>query len=94
MLNITIKHRDFKTSSQAAFELSNNLRALFGARVLGPQEPVVKRISNMYLQRIILKMERQSSPQQMKSLMMETVNKLIGGGLYKGVVIQIAVDPY
>lgn len=94
MLNITIKHRDFKTSSQAAFELSNNLRALFGARVLGPQEPVVKRISNMYLQRIILKMERQSSPQQMKSLMMETVNKLIGGGLYKGVVIQIDVDPY
>lgn len=94
MLNITIKHRDFQSAYMAAYELGNNLRSLFGARVLGPQEPPVNRIANMYLQRIILKIEKQSSPQQMKRLMMETVNRLIGSGNHKGVVIQIDVDPY
>ena len=62
--------------------------------MLGPQEPVINRISNMYLQRIILKMEKQSSPQQMKHLMMDTINRLIGSNRYKGVVVQIDVDPY
>lgn len=94
MLNITIKHRDVRMAQMAALELSQSLRQLFGARVLGPQEPVINRISNMYLQRIILKMEKQSSPQQMKHLMMDTINRLIGSNRYKGVVVQIDVDPY
>lgn len=93
MLNITVKHKVSYTAEIAALNLCEELRKLFGHRVLGPQPPEVSKIANMYLQRIILKIEKQSSPQQMKRIMMETVNRLIGGGSYKGVVVQIDVDP-
>ncbi len=59
LINITVKHKDTHTNKKAATMLATRLRAIFGDRVLGPQEPPITRIATYFLQRIILKIEKQ-----------------------------------
>lgn len=94
LINITIKHKDFHRCAQAAWELANALQQVLGNRVLGPQEPAVNRIATYFLQRIMLKIEKQSRPQQVKEIMMNCVNAVLSADRNKGVVIQTDVDPY
>lgn len=41
----------------AATDLGNRLRQLFGSRVLGPDKPAIGRIKLLYIRKIVLKLE-------------------------------------
>lgn len=94
MINITIKHKEHETARYAAFEASQRLRSIFGNRVLGPQEPEINRIATYFLQRIIIKVDKQSSPSKVKYIMMQCMNELIAQQQYRSVLFQVDVDPY
>jgi len=78
----------------AAIEAGERLRQIFGPRVLGPQEPEINRIATYYLQRIIIKIDKQSSPSKVKQIMTDCVNQLLSQEQYKSVVWNVDVDPY
>lgn len=94
MLNITIKHKDYNTARYAAYEAGEKLRGVFGQRVLGPQEPEINKIATYFLQRIIIKIDKQSSPSKVKYIMMQCMNDLISQPQYRSVLFQVDVDPY
>lgn len=94
LINIAVKHKDNKINRQAANILAGRLRAVFGGRVLGPQEPPVARIATYYIQRIILKIEKKGSPSKAKELLLEAVHAVNAMPEYRRVIIQIDVDPY
>lgn len=93
LINITIKHKDINTNNKAAHLLAQQLTVLFGDRVLGPQAPPVNRIQNLFIKKIMIKLEKKASPVKVKLLLREAIFSLQAQNTFRSVVFQIDVDP-
>lgn len=93
IIEITLKHKDINTVKNAAIELNNRMRSVFGSRVLGPVEPAVSRIQNLYLRQVLLKIENTASPVKAKELLQEIIHNLVSESSYRRVIVSIDVDP-
>nr|WP_319400516.1 primosomal protein N' [uncultured Carboxylicivirga sp.] len=93
LINITIKHKDQQVTKQAAYFVAKQLGVVLGNRVLGPQAPVINRIQNQFIQKILIKMERKASPVKVKQLIQEVVFSVKAQQAYRYVIFQIDVDP-
>ena len=93
LINLRVKHRDKGVAAKAALALAESLRLHFGSRVLGPQEPPISKIQDMYLQRILIKLERSASPAKAKELMQNCIDSVLSHQPWRYVVIVADVDP-
>ena len=93
MIQVTLRHKDVKVLQQAAFTLAGQLRAIFGPRVLGPIDPVVSRIQNLFIKQIILKIENEASPAKAKEMLQHASDELLTQSRFKAVRIGLDVDP-
>lgn len=58
MINVYMKHREEEEVESVAQWMAVQLRKMFGTeRVLGPDKPVISRIQNLYIRKIVLKIE-------------------------------------
>jgi primosomal protein N' (replication factor Y) len=94
MIRITLKHKELQSLQRAACKLADEMRIVFGRRVLGPQQPLVGRISNYYLLNIILKVEKKSSFEKARKLLSDILKEASDSDVMSGVRIQPDVDPY
>ncbi|MDO4461729.1 MAG: primosomal protein N' [Bacteroidia bacterium] len=94
LIHITIKHIDELEALRGATIIANELTQIFGRRILGPQPPTIARMQNLYLQRIILKMEKTANPAKVKELLMDKINQILGDHSFKGTSVVVDVDPY
>ncbi len=94
LVNLSVRHKDWQMARHAAIILADELRKLFGNRVLGPVPPPVARIATYYIERITLKIEKTLSPSTVKIAMMDRINNVIGDINFHGVSVSIDVDPY
>jgi len=93
LIHFTMKHRDSNVLNEGAREFTEALKAKFGARVLGPDFPVISRIKNQYIKNAMLKVEREISVKKTRQLVMEVKNHFEAFSEYKSVRITIDVDP-
>ena len=93
IIEIELRHRDIQICKQSANELANQLRAIFGTRILGPVEPPVSRIQNMFIRQIIIKIENEASPIRAKELIHAATDTLLSDNRFKAVRLSIDVDP-
>jgi len=93
IIQIVLRHRDPNVVNQAAHKLANDLRAVFGARVLGPNIPVVARVQNMYIKHILLKIENEASTTRAKEILREVTNQVLADSRFKSLWINLDVDP-
>ncbi|TAJ13297.1 primosomal protein N' [Marinilabiliaceae bacterium JC017] len=93
LINISIKHKDAQKTNKAAYLLGEQLRHLLGNRVLGPQAPPVGRIQNLFIKKIMLKVERRASSAKVKQLVREVIFSLTAQQEFRSVLFQIDVDP-
>ncbi|MEA4851244.1 MAG: primosomal protein N', partial [Paludibacter sp.] len=93
MIQVTLRHKDVHVLQQAAFTLAGQLRAIFGSRVLGPIDPVVSRIQNLFIKQIILKIENEASPTKAKEMLQHATDELLTQSRFKAVRIGLDVDP-
>ncbi|MGM0503871.1 MAG: replication restart helicase PriA [Bacteroidota bacterium] len=93
LIYISIKHKKADVVDKSANQLANNLKKIFGKRVLGPESPVISRIQNMYIKKILIKIERQRSFQKAKTLLEEQIIQLVTTDSYKTIQISIDIDP-
>lgn len=94
LIFLTVKHKNQSTTNRAAFELVQKLRAVFGNRVIGPQPPPITKIADYHLQRILIKLERQSSAARAKMLIQDCINHVLSQDAWRYVSIVADVDPY
>jgi primosomal protein N' (replication factor Y) len=94
LIFLNVKHKDADLLNFAAQKLANDLRSQLGKRVLGPEQPLVSRIRNYYLKQIIIKSDKDTAVQKVKSLIRETISNINTDKAFKGVIVQIDVDPY
>ncbi len=93
LVRLTLKHKDRAHVSTAANELGKELKNIFGARILGPEPPLVARLRNQYLMEILLKLEEGISLKKSKKLLWETVEKFFQKNDKLKVRVIYDVDP-
>ena len=69
------------------------LRQSFGARVLGPDRPVVSRVQSMYIRKIVLKLENNSSPQKVREIISTAEENFYAQNGFKTLVLYYDADP-
>ena len=74
--------------------LGNDLRSTFGARILGPEYPLIPRIQLWYIKNILVKLERNKSPVVAKQMINESIERIEMKKGASSLKISIDVDPY
>jgi len=69
LIYITLKHREEFKLDILAGVYAERLRELFGNRVAGPAKPPISKIQNLFLRRIMLKVELNASMQKIKAIL-------------------------
>ena len=93
IIEITLKHRDENVLNKGANDLASALKDTFKERVLGPEFPVVKRIQNLFLKTITLKIERDANDKKVKERIHQLVDEFYSVPINKSIRIIIDVDP-
>jgi len=94
LIFINVKHKDANLLNAAAARFAAMLREQLGNRVLGPEQPMVSRIRNYYIKQLIIKAEKSTSIQKVKAVLKQTMSDFNSEKAYKGVIMQVDVDPY
>jgi primosomal protein N' (replication factor Y) len=94
MIEISIRHKDRTQLNYFSDILGNDLRDLFGKRVLGPEAPVISRVQLWYIKTILLKIEKEKPQAKAKQLIREALDRLEKEKGASGLKISIDVDPY
>jgi len=92
LIEITLKHKEADFLNEAAAELAKELRNKFGRRILGPEYPLVSRIKNEYLKKILFKLEKDHSLEALKKELLYSLAKFQTESKYKTVRVVIDVD--
>ncbi len=93
IIKITLKGKNDNELNVSSMELANALKAVFMERVLGPEAPIIRRINNLFLKQITLKIERDVSPVQVKTHIQSIIDNFYGKASNKSVRLVIDVDP-
>ena len=93
LIDIYFRHKEEYVLDRAAMEFGNQLREIFKERVLGPEYPVVKRVKNLYIKKITLKIERDAPEKKVKERIQELVSSFYSVPFNKSIRMVIDVDP-
>ncbi len=95
LIKITLKHRDQKTVLDAAQKLGLDLAELPKTILFGPAEPPIARVRNLFIQEILLKINRDSEHVKLiKSALKEKISMLNITKNFSTVNVQVDVDPF
>lgn len=94
LIKIIIKHKDRTRLNEFSSMLGNDLRSTFGARILGPEYPLIPRIQLWYIKNILVKLERNKSPVVAKQMINESIERIEMKKGASSLKISIDVDPY
>lgn len=93
LIEFTLKHKDEHLLDKAALDFSNALRDVFKERVIGPEYPIIKRIQNLYLKSIKLKVEKDISDKKIKERLQQLTDAFYSVPSYKSIRLIVNVDP-
>lgn len=93
LIYVYMKHRDRASLRRLADNYAARLRQLLGGRVFGPDEPSVARVQNLYIRRIMLKIEVNASVSKIKELLRQTYLDLHADSAMRQATLYYDVDP-
>ena len=94
LIKITLKHKDYNKVNKGADWMSQSLRQLFGASVLGPEFPPISRIRNQYHKNILIKIPPKQSLQKTKEAILKVKNSFSSVIDFRSIKIIVNVDNY
>jgi primosomal protein N' (replication factor Y) len=94
LIRISIKHRDKILLNKYAEILGEDLKTIFGKRVLGPEFPLISRIQLWYIKTILIKIEKEKPAVKAAQLIIESISRLEKEKGATSLRIAIDVDPY
>ena len=93
LIEIMLKHRDNDFLHEKSFEFADGLRARLGNRIIGPHQPLIGRIKNLWLKRILVKIERETSASGVKEIIRNQESIFQSVKQNHSIQIVIDVDP-
>ncbi len=94
LVRINLKHKDKSLLNHFSEILGNDLKIVFGKRVLGPEFPLIAQVQLWYIKTILIKIEREKPPVKAKQLIIEAIDRLEKEKGASSLKIAIDVDPY
>ncbi|MGJ5641422.1 replication restart helicase PriA [Formosa sp. S-31] len=94
LIRITLKHKDFNRVNTASNWLGTALRQVFGNYVLGPEDPPVSRIRNLYHKNILLKVPPKQPLGSTKKAIVRINNSFMNIKDFRSVRVVCNVDAY
>lgn len=93
LIYVYLKHRKSDVLDKASLVMAKRLRACFGERVLGPDNPPVSRIQTLYIKKIILKIEIGISMVRVRELLRQVQRELQMEEYFRSLLVYYDVDP-
>ena len=94
LIKIAVRHKDRGRLNEFSGILGEELKKVFGRRVLGPESPMVARIQLWYIKNILIKVEREKPLARAKQLITEVIDRTERMKGASSVRISVDVDPY
>jgi primosomal protein N' (replication factor Y) (superfamily II helicase) len=94
LIEITLKHKDAEFLHESSFLFADMLRAQLGKRILGPHQPVIAKIRNLWLKNILIKIEREASSSKVKEIIRSAWTQFQTDKNHRSILIAIDVDPH
>lgn len=93
LIQLTIKHKEIKTTIEAANKIAGYLNAKFPAWIIGPNAPLIQKINNVYLRTVLIKIPRGNIElQQIKNTIQQSINAIYQYKSFSQTRIIIDVD--
>ena len=93
VIELSVVSKDVNVVNDLAQQLANQLKPLFGGMMLGPEFPLVAKIKDQYHKRILLKINREYSPTQVRNLLKQEIDTLQYNNKKSIYRLQIDADP-
>jgi primosomal protein N' (replication factor Y) len=93
LIEVNLRHKEEEYVHEAAEEFAKHLKSKIGNRVLGPHPPLVYKIRNMFYRTIIIKIEKEISPYEIKKHVSEFMKEFFSDRQNHSVQMVIDVDP-
>lgn len=93
VIELTVVSKDVVVVNDIAQQLANQLKPLFGGMLLGPEFPLVAKIKDQYHKRILLKINREYSPTQVRNLLKQEIDTLQYNNKSSLYRLQVDADP-
>jgi len=93
VIELSIISKDITVVNDIAEQLANQLKPLFGGMLLGPEFPLVAKIKDQYHKRILLKINREYSPTQVRNLLKQEMDILQYNNKKSIYRLQVDADP-
>lgn len=93
LVYIYIKHRDVKILDEFSEMLGRHLRDIFEERILGPDLPPVARVKEMYIRKMVLKIENNLSQYKVNETLLDIQQAFTQNNRYRSIVMFYDVDP-
>lgn len=93
LVYVYLKHRNEQLLDVMAQTMAAKLRAVFGARVLGPDKPPVARIQTLFIRKIVLKIETNAPMARARQLLVQVQQEMVSEDRFKSLIVYYDVDP-
>ena len=94
LIQITFRHAKKEKVDKVAAAFVNLLKPNFDEKhLLGPEEPSIGRIRNLYIKNVLIKIPENASAQKVKNLIEKGIESLHTVQAFRSVRIEIDVDP-
>ena len=94
LISVIFRHKDRATAEASAAMAARALAQAFPDAILGPAEPVVARIRNLYRMEIILKLPREAKTMALaRQIIAQQAAVLQNDRVFKSVTLHVDVDP-
>jgi primosomal protein N' (replication factor Y) len=94
LVKITLRHKDFEKLRDAANWLNQMIRAQLPIPILGPEEPAINRIRNLYIREIIVKIPADQSVGNVKNKLRRILASFDAVSQFKSIKVTLNVDVY
>jgi primosomal protein N' (replication factor Y) len=76
IIELSVVSKDINVANDICDQLASQLKPLFGSMMLGPEFPLVAKIKDQYHKRILIKVNRDYSPTQVRNLLKQEIDTL------------------
>ena len=93
LIRITLKSKDYYQVDQASQWLGNALNLSLQGSVLGPVDPSIARVRNLYHKQLLIKFLDNASRNKIKEIVVSSLKSFEAIGAYRSIRVSIDVDP-
>lgn len=93
LVYIYIKHRDINVLEEFSELIGQHLRDIFKERILGPDLPPVARVKQLYIRKIMLKIESSLSQYKVNETLQAIQKAFTADARYRSMIMYYDIDP-